>query len=36
MIKVYEYNIAGPSAINVAETLKLASIPLRKNPFKKN
>jgi hypothetical protein len=36
MIKVYEYNIAGLSAINVAETLKLASISLRKNHFKKN
>ena len=35
MIKVYDYNIAGLSAINVAETLKLASISLRKNPSKK-
>jgi hypothetical protein len=29
MVKVYDYNIAGLSAINVAETLKLASISLR-------
>jgi hypothetical protein len=36
MIKVYDYNIAGLSAINVAETLKLASISLRKNPSKKD
>ena len=35
MIKVYDHNIAGLSAINVAETLKLASISLRKNPSKK-
>lgn len=36
MIKVYDYNIVGLSAINVAETLKLASTSLRKNASKKN
>jgi hypothetical protein len=36
MIKVYDYNIPRLSAVNVAETLKLASIPLRENPSKKN
>lgn len=35
MIKVYDYNIPRLSAVNVAETLKLASILLRENPSKR-